>query len=1572
MSDFKGTFFDRLFAGTIQWVLHTTYTCDLGYVVKLLQTQHREHPQPDFHAGETAVFYHHSEKIALRSKTIGGRIPLRELKKNVLHPLDGQSQTFHAKLSLVCYKDQSETHYRLAVYSRNLEFNNCKDTALLFALRKGPQETESGRQLISYLEKLRTAAEDSGKHWLEQKPLCDEARAFLLHAELISELDGKPAELFFGGCGDTFSLGERLGLQHATPKSLVLTPPEFLRGTHAWDDFQSWKQNQNGPQLCDLQGSGASSHCKLYLLETPERDPRYTLWTGSANASARGLGWLPDGRFSNDPQSASVECLVCFTLTREEFERMRQGILAEYAPFSFDSEATGSLRIVPDAFGPWMCARYFPTAVRYLDQTGQVCTETANARRIVVSLQARDTGLPKPSDTSQCVWRPAEYKTPQPCQGVPDGETVELAYSLEKFSKSQGMLLFGPSCSVMWLPHELLKDIPMVHQTTDRDTRLTDWLLSRDELADVSPDLDFDESATDGRAKLYYHLLTDKDATLPTASPAESGTCLTAEPHPGCLPSSQDADRLLAEHPMPFQRNAAARIVEILRHNSRAFLADEAGLGKTYSAAAAVCRMAQEEWKRQSTPTPFYCLYVAPNKALLHKCAADFCSKGSALLASDEKILTPSVSPKAALQAALKGWYGKTIANDCQKIKDRYEKEIKKAVLTRPLLEDSLLEQTLQSMGKSPEKIAAVREWAAKERAANPHYNSLRLLKSAVNKTGIGSWGSVFKKEYIKHACNCLFQKECSDLTAALNKELAEILDRLENANDRVKGWSAAKFIYSLQKKYRLKSWEDLACWYNRNALSPDRLVYHRKWQMENSPAGKTIVLLTVSASCLLDESTSAEEQELLGGKSRTDFTKQFLQEGRLQMIIWDEFHRYTTKLSGNPVYNVLTRQEADTTHPLHSLFLSATPYRTNISGKENSKVLDELYRGAKNNQGQDAEEEQLTQLPSFEAFAQLFCDGAPKPSCEKTFQPTFAELCQKYRAFAQDPQDSGKRTALQELLRHRMIRHERTQLQGALEPHKRLYRPESLYTSFWEKPLRNTMAQSRALEAAGFSAGDRRWSLSLPWILSFYKQNKRSSYKPSDHQRMDPGGKQLVDSPALFVYDNAGQPIPQRLQTLPEQNLPFAEICRENLQEEMTQLLWVPPTVPLYDPGTDSIFRHCRDYSKLLVFSEYQYHQKGGALLLSDYAALQNGAGLSSPAPSEFPALAYTGLDPALFDPTEEDYRDKSLDDLLNTLKEKHPNLDPSAALALIASPAVCAQRLGLDPQKVEEAFNQYFNRDGIRQALWKWLCNHGYEKDPVLGILRYCAEGNLYAVLEEWCFVEKEPNTDTLCELLVPRQHFAQVTVNCLERLQKEPAPEDAGQRRTCSFADRLTGDTGDVESGDDEAAITACAGRFSSPFWPMVLFAGRGAQEGMDFHQYCLRILHLTIPRGAVSFDQRNGRIDRFRSLLVRRRAAECLQGISCGESGKALLRRMFAFLTENRGQASPQDQLYPNWHIPVSHSRHHFEQIFPAWEFTEEYAALQICDAMLESYRRPFGTSQKVSRGMIDLRAPDAKN
>lgn len=57
------------------------------------------------------------------------------------------------------------------------------------------------------------------------------------------------------------------------------------------------------------------------------------------------------------------------------------------------------------------------------------------------------------------------------------------------------------------------------------------------------------------------------------------------------------------------------------------------------------------------------------------------------------------------------------------------------------------------------------------------------------------------------------------------------------------------------------------------------------------------------------------------------------------------------------------------------------------------------------------------------------------------------------------------------------------------------------------------------------------------------------------------------------------------------------------------------------------------------------------------------------------------------------------------------------------------------------------------------------------------------------------------------------------------------------------------------------------FNSPFWPHVLCTTSVGQEGLDFHQWCRRIVHWDLPRDPVDFEQREGRIARYASLAVR---------------------------------------------------------------------------------------------------------
>jgi hypothetical protein len=66
------------------------------------------------------------------------------------------------------------------------------------------------------------------------------------------------------------------------------------------------------------------------------------------------------------------------------------------------------------------------------------------------------------------------------------------------------------------------------------------------------------------------------------------------------------------------------------------------------------------------------------------------------------------------------------------------------------------------------------------------------------------------------------------------------------------------------------------------------------------------------------------------------------------------------------------------------------------------------------------------------------------------------------------------------------------------------------------------------------------------------------------------------------------------------------------------------------------------------------------------------------------------------------------------------------------------------------------------------------------------------------------------------------------------------------------------------------------FNSPFWPHVLATTSVGQEGLDFHTWCSRILHWDLCPSPIELEQREGRIQRFAGLAVRRRLQQLEQG------------------------------------------------------------------------------------------------
>ena len=66
------------------------------------------------------------------------------------------------------------------------------------------------------------------------------------------------------------------------------------------------------------------------------------------------------------------------------------------------------------------------------------------------------------------------------------------------------------------------------------------------------------------------------------------------------------------------------------------------------------------------------------------------------------------------------------------------------------------------------------------------------------------------------------------------------------------------------------------------------------------------------------------------------------------------------------------------------------------------------------------------------------------------------------------------------------------------------------------------------------------------------------------------------------------------------------------------------------------------------------------------------------------------------------------------------------------------------------------------------------------------------------------------------------------------------------------------------------------FNSPFWPHVLATTSIGQEGLDFHCWCKTLAHWDLASDPVSHEQRQGRIQRYGGIAIRRSLANLLGG------------------------------------------------------------------------------------------------
>ena len=155
---------------------------------------------------------------------------------------------------------------------------------------------------------------------------------------------------------------------------------------------------------------------------------------------------------------------------------------------------------------------------------------------------------------------------------------------------------------------------------------------------------------------------------------------------------------------------------------------------------------------------------------------------------------------------------------------------------------------------------------------------------------------------------------------------------------------------------------------------------------------------------------------------------------------------------------------------------------------------------------------------------------------------------------------------------------------------------------------------------------------------------------------------------------------------------------------------------------------------------------------------------------------------------------------------------------------------------------------------------------------IARYCLEGDLQAVLDEYLhhLVESggyDPHTDKGLLDIADAARRA-LTIRAARYVARDP---ESAEPQEIPFLSRFALRFGNIQQEQDDVRLPEVRAAFNSPFWPFVLASTSIGQEGVDFHWWCHAIVHWNLPANPVDFEQREGRVDRFKGHAVRRNVA-----------------------------------------------------------------------------------------------------
>jgi hypothetical protein len=302
-----------------------------------------------------------------------------------------------------------------------------------------------------------------------------------------------------------------------------------------------------------------------------------------------------------------------------------------------------------------------------------------------------------------------------------------------------------------------------------------------------------------------------------------------------------------------------------------------------------------------------------------------------------------------------------------------------------------------------------------------------------------------------------------------------------------------------------------------------------------------------------------------------------------------------------------------------------------------------------------------------------------------------------------------------------------------------------------------------------------------------------------------------------------------------------------------------------------------------------------------------------------------------------------------------------------VLGSPAVCIYRSnGHNMRRATELARVFCNNFNLIESTA--IVDLAYEGDSAYWkkVLKYCKDGCFQAMFDEYKHILG--GSVGLCteeakkEEIIHKQMMESLTIRtatyrvdtfqsfCSRVKQKEPEKETQQESKSDMFLRAHYAKGLIQDAGDDEGKVKSqenVRNAFNSPMRPFVLASTSIGQEGLDFHNYCRRIMHWNLPSNPVDLEQREGRVNRYKCHAIRQNVAQEYGNIHFESD---IWSEMFEAAKAERQEG--QSELVPFWCFGKN-QRVKIERIVPMYPMSKDEMNYERLIKKLSLYRLTMG-------------------